>query len=695
MDQLLFGAAYYDEYMPTDRIDTDVEMMKAAGITVVRIAESTWSSLEPQPGVFDFTHVDRALDAFEAAGIHVIVGTPTYAVPAWLVQSYPEVLAVTNRGEGRYGARQIMNIANPTYRFHAERVIRRLMERTAHRPGVIGFQIDNETKYYEAASNDVQRGFVKYLRAEFDDDLGALNDAFGLAYWSNRIDAWEDFPDVRGTINGSLGAEFAKYRRRLVEEFLGWQAGIVREYSRDDQFVTQNFDFDWSPGWSYGLQPSVDHFKAAATVDVAGVDIYHPTQSRLTGKEIAFGGDMTRSIKGGANYLVLETQAQGQIGWLPYPGQLRLQAYSHLASGADGLMYWHWHSIHNSFETYWKGLLSHDLETNPTYEEAGVFGREAAAAGDALLHLRKDNRVAIMVSNEALTALQWFTVETGFIDGVFGSSIGYNDVLRWVYDALFELNVEVDFVSADDPDLGRYALVVAPALYSAPESTITRLREHVEAGGHLVTTFRTAVADEHVTVWHDRAPHGLTETLGVTYNQFTRPDGVGLTLHGDLAEAASAQGVDDAPQAQRFMELLTTEGAEVLAGYDHPAYDGYAAITRHRPGGASGGGSALHLGTMTSPDLVRAALAVAVRDAGVWDWPHELAGTVTVRRGTNARGRELTYLLNYSAEAVMVDSPVAGRSVLRDVPVAFGDALTIGAWDLVALEGDAPEARKA
>jgi beta-galactosidase len=721
VDQLLFGAAYYDEYMPTDRIDTDVEMMKAAGITVVRIAESTWSSLEPQPGVFDFTHVDRALDAFEAAGIHVIVGTPTYAVPAWLVQSYPEVLAVTNRGEGRYGARQIMNIANPTYRFHAERVIRRLMERTAHRPGVIGFQIDNETKYYEAASRDVQRGFVKYLRAEFDDELGALNDAFGLAYWSNRIDAWEDFPDVRGTINGSLGAEFAKYRRRLVEEFLGWQAGIVREYSREDQFVTQNFDFDWSPGWSYGLQPSVDHFRAAATVDVAGVDIYHPTQSCLTGKEIAFGGDMTRSIKGGANYLVLETQAQGQIGWLPYPGQLRLQAYSHLASGADGLMYWHWHSIHNSFETYWKGLLSHDLETNPTYEEAGVFGREAAAAGDALLHLRKDNRVAIMVSNEALTALQWFTVETGFIDGVFGSSIGYNDVLRWVYDALFELNVEVDFVSADDPDLGRYALVVAPALYSAPESTITRLREHVEAGGHLVTTFRTAVADEHVTVWHDRAPHGLTETLGVTYNQFTRPDGVGLTLHGDLAEAVSAQGaagagaavpagaaahssaapgaadgtaveesapqgVTGSPQAQRFMELLTPEGAEVLAGYDHPAYDGYAAITRHRPG--SGSGSALHLGTMTSPDLVRAALSVAVRDAGLWDWPHELAGTVTVRRGTNARGRELTYLLNYSAEPVTLDSPVAGRSVLSDGGITVGDSITIGAWDLVVIEGD-------
>ena len=41
-----------------------------------------------------------------------------------------------------------------------------------------------------------------------------------LDYWSNRINAWEDFPDVRGTINGSLGAEFEKFQRTLVDEFL-------------------------------------------------------------------------------------------------------------------------------------------------------------------------------------------------------------------------------------------------------------------------------------------------------------------------------------------------------------------------------------------------------------------------------------------------------------------------------------------
>ena len=332
MEKLIYGTAYYDEYMPYDRLAEDVEMMKKAGINTVRIAESTWSTCEPQEGVFDFSHVERVLDAMEEAGIQVIIGTPTYAVPTWMVKAHPDVIATTKEGQGIYGARQIMDITHPVYRFYAERVIRKLMEVSAHRKCVIGFQVDNETKYYGTAGKNVQLGFVKYLREKFKDDLDAMNHEFGLDYWSNRINAWEDFPDVRGTINGSLGAEFEKYQRTLVDEFLGWQADIVSEYKRPEQFITHNFDFEWR-GYSYGVQPDVNHFKAAKKLTLAGVDIYHPTQDDLTGAEIAFGGDMTRSLKND-NYLVLETEAQGYPGWTPYKGQLRLQAYSHLASGA-------------------------------------------------------------------------------------------------------------------------------------------------------------------------------------------------------------------------------------------------------------------------------------------------------------------------------------------------------------------------
>ena len=228
MNKLLYGVAYYYEYLPYDRLDEDIKMMKAAGINVVRIAESTWSTYEKQEGQFDFSTVTKVLDAMEEAGIDVIIGTPTYAVPSWLVKMDPTVLAVTHQGEGVYGARQIMDITNPNYLKYGERVIRKLLEVCRDRKCIIGFQLDNETKYYDTAGPNVQAAFVEYLKEKFNGSTDAMNAAFGLDYWSNRVDNWEDFPDVRGTINGSLGAEFDKFRRGLVTEFLTWQSNIVK-----------------------------------------------------------------------------------------------------------------------------------------------------------------------------------------------------------------------------------------------------------------------------------------------------------------------------------------------------------------------------------------------------------------------------------------------------------------------------------
>ena len=50
MDKILYGVAYYDEYMPYDRVEKDMEMIASAGMNVIRIAESTWSTWEPQEG---------------------------------------------------------------------------------------------------------------------------------------------------------------------------------------------------------------------------------------------------------------------------------------------------------------------------------------------------------------------------------------------------------------------------------------------------------------------------------------------------------------------------------------------------------------------------------------------------------------------------------------------------------------------
>src|ERR1700733_7993840 len=205
---ILFGAASYEEYSPTARLDEDVRMMKATGITVIRIAESTWGTLEPQEGVFDFSHVDRVLNAMDKAGIKVIVGTPTYAIPTWLAREHPDVLVVTPRGPAQYGRRQNMDITNPNFRAAAQRVLLALIDRVKDHPCVIGYQLDNETKSYDTSGPNVQAAFVQWMRARYP-DLAVLNKEFGLDYWSNRINRWEDFPSVNGAINPSLTAAFA------------------------------------------------------------------------------------------------------------------------------------------------------------------------------------------------------------------------------------------------------------------------------------------------------------------------------------------------------------------------------------------------------------------------------------------------------------------------------------------------------
>jgi len=673
MKKLLYGAAYYDEYMPYDRLQQDVAMMKKAGINTVRIAESTWSTCEPQEGVFDFSHVERVMDAMEEAGINVIIGTPTYAIPTWMVKSHPDVMAETVKGRGIYGARQIMDITHPVYRFYAERVIRKLMECTAHRKCVIGFQVDNETKYYGTAGKNVQEKFVKYLRKKFNNDLDAMNYEFGLDYWSNRINAWEDFPDVRGTINGSLGAEFEKFQRTLVDEFLSWQADIVNEYRREDQFITHNFDFEWR-GYSYGVQPDVNHYHAAKALTIAGTDIYHPTQDDLTGAEIAFGGDMTRSLKRD-NYLVLETEAQGYPGWTPYKGQLRLQAYSHLASGANSVMYWHWHSIHNSFETYWRGLLSHDMQENAPYREACIIGNEFFRLGSHLVNLKKKNDVAILVSNEALTALKWFGIEA---TAAGDNGIGYNDVVRWLYDALFKMNIECDFVWPESDNLDQYKAIFVPALYAAPDELLEKLKQYTANGGTLVATFKTAFANENVKVSHEMQPHILSNCFGISYQQFTFPKNTGLS--GSIINGI-AKGADEEAEAKVFMELLMPQEAEVLASYDHYNWKEYAAITKNH----YRKGTAIYIGCMTDDNTLKAVLTEALNSADVeipeYSWP------VIIRKGTNDLGKCVRYILNYSAEEQnVVYHGADGTELFSEESVQDGDTVTVLPWNVKIIE---------
>jgi beta-galactosidase len=656
--ELLFGAAYYDEYMPYDRVDEDMRLMKAAGMNVIRIAESTWSTWEPQDNIYDFTHLHRMMKAAVKHDIKVIIGTPTYAIPSWLAKKHPEIMSFNKNGQEIYGHRQLTDITNPDYLFHAERIIRHLMEEIKDYPNVIGFQLDNETRSAGAASPRTQALFVARMREKYP-DIKDFNHEFGLDYWSNRIDSWEDFPDIRGTINGSLSAAYKRFLRDCITEFLTWQAKILREYMTPGQFITHNFDYSWIE-YSFGIQPEVNQFDAAQCMDVAGVDIYHLSQDDLDGSTIAFGGAVGRSLKKD-NYLVLETQSQGKLSWLPYPGQLRLQAFSHLASGANSVMYWNWHSIHNSFESYWKGILSHDLQPHATYRELAAFGKEVRNIEVHLLNLKKTCRAAIIVNNESLTGLEEFPISDDF---------GYNNVVRWMYDACYEINLECDILSVQDNFEG-YTLLFVPALYSASDETITKLKEYTKQGGHMILGFKSGFSDDELKIYSNLQPHGLTECIGASYDQFTRPANVSL----QYADSDVLYHVSE------WMELICPDSADVWASYIHPYWGKYAAVTHNK----YGAGTATYVGCYMEKSGLKTLIKRICKVSGISLPDYEFP--IIRKEGINDLGKRVHYYFNYSSEMrSFVYDGEAGYNLLDNQQVKPQNQCVLKAWDLMIVE---------
>ena len=691
--EFLYGAAYYEEYMPYERTETDFRLMKEAGMNVIRIAESTWSTWEPEDGRFDFTHLQHMLSCALQYDIKVIVGTPTYAIPAWLSNKYPDIMSYGPDGRALYGHRQLFDLTNPDYLRHAERIIRRLMEEVKDHPAVIGYQLDNETRSAGAASPDTQKLFVAQLKKKYP-DTNEFNREFGLDYWSNRIDRWEDFPDIRGTINGSLSAAYKRFLRECITNFLHWQAGIIKEYKREDQFITHNFDYSWDNA-SIGIQPEVDQLSAAQCMDIAGCDIYHPMQDRLDGATIAFGGAVARSLKK-TNYLVLETQSQGNTRWLPYPGQLRLSAYSHIANGANSVMYWNWHSIHNAIESYWKGILSHDLTPHETYYELKSFRKEMLPIESHLKSLRKDNKAAILVDNASLTGLDEFPIS---------DHLNYNEILRHIFDTCHKMNLECDLVYKTD-SFENYQLLIVPALYSASDAVLENICHYVENGGHLLLGFKSAFSDDEIKIYPDAQPHHLTECIGATYDRFTIPEHVGLTFTDNLPALkhtvhlsqnnllqtdasqidlsqndAAKNSYTNQYKVTEWMELVTPTTAKVWAYYVHPYWGEYAAVTHN----SYGKGTATYVACHTEQAALQIILSRICDIAGITLPAYRFP--IIVKCGINEYNKTLQYILNYSSRPQDITYiGKDGTDLLTKTSIHAGEAVTIKPWDLIIVE---------
>ncbi|HTQ60108.1 MAG TPA: beta-galactosidase [Candidatus Solibacter sp.] len=678
---ILYGAAYYNEYMPADlqpgRLEKDVALMKAAGITVVRMGESTWSLWEPSDGHFEYAWMDRVVDAMGKAGIKVIMGTPTYSIPTWMAHEHPEILA-RPLGDGYvgYGMRQNMDFDNPKYRIYAERVITNLVTHYKSNPAVIGWQIDNETSGYGASNPDVFAGFVEHLKKKFG-TTDALNKAWFLNYWGQDVNDWADMPTRDNATSTSYKLEWERWQHIRVANFLGWQAALVRKYRRPDQFVTHDFGGMMGGGTD---EPTV-----AASLDVVANNPYHGTQDHMDGAWQALQGDFARSLKH-SNFLVTETNAQ-TIGWdsagqyPPYDGQLRLDVYTHVSSGANMVEYWHWHSIHAGQETYWKGVLSHDLQPNRAYAEVSRVAHELLKIGPELANMQIHNEVAILYSVDSSKAIDFMPFDRGLEPGWTAGRFfrGYNAIADQLHNSLYFANVGSDFVfpSVTAAELAKYKLLIVPCLYVADDTLLNRISEYVRNGGHVLMTFKSGFTNENSAVRWELAPGPLRTAAGFTYQEFSNLEHP-LALRGDPFHVG-----EENDKVRLWAEFLQLETAKPLVYFDHPFFGRWPAITLNH----YGSGTLLYEGTAVSDKLQDAIVLDSLKEAGLASSDQQLPSTVRVKHGLTQDGHKLHYFLNYSASpATMTYSYPIGTDLLSGKSIAQGEQTTLAPWDLIIVK---------
>ena len=253
----------------------------------------------------------------------------------------------------------------------------------------------------------------------------------------------------------------------------------------------------------------------------------------------------------------------------------------------------------------------------------------------------------------------------------FSDDVDYMTVLNQMYEALYQLNVEPDFVQPEDANLSRYKVLLVPPLYSASDEVLERLSRFVQEGGQVLMAFKSGFTNEHSTVRVVMAPGPLRAAAGFHYQDFT-------SLGEPLKLTPNPFGIGQQNSASVWAEFLVPDTAEVLASYDDP-YWKFPAITRNK----YGRGTLTYEGTFVSDTLQREVIRDVLRRSGLTGPDQSLSADVKVRHGRNAQGKLLHYYLNFSGTEQSFAYPYGnGSDLLTKADVRQGKTLTLKPWDL-------------
>ncbi|MER6478511.1 beta-galactosidase [Streptomyces filamentosus] len=665
LTRLAFGGDYNPEQWPESVWQEDVRLMQEAGVTLVSVGIFSWALLEPERGRYDFGWLDRVLDLLHAHGIRVDLGTPTVAPPAWFYRAHPEALPVTAEGVRlAYGSRGTICHSSPAYREAAARITTELARRYAGHPALALWHVHNE--YGVPVSACYCDGCAAHFRRWLDGTYGsveAVNEAWGTAFWGQRYGSYEEILPPRATATVGNPAQRLDYRRfadaTLRENFRA-ERDILHELSPGIP-VTTNFMTALSQC------DSIDYWAWGREVDLVTNDHYLITDGRRTHVNLAMAADLTRSVAGGAPWLLLEHSTSG-VNWQPRnpakrPGEMARNSLAHVARGSEGAMFFQWRQGRRGAEKFHSAMVPHGGTDTRIWREVVALGADL----EALEEIRGSRTVP-----DVAMLWDWHSWWAQSLEWRPNEAHDARERADSFYETLYDRHLTVDFAHPE-ADLSAYPLVVVPALYLMTEAAGQNLREYVENGGTLVVSYFSGIVDEHDAVHPGAYPGALRDVLGLTVDEWSPlldHQRVGITGPGGAALTGDV-----------WTEFVRPRGAETVWTYaDGPAAGG-PAVTRHR----LGRGTAWYVSTRLDAASLDAIVAAASEDAGVPDRA-ALPRDVEVVRRAGADGLHLFVLNHTDAEAkVALDDP--GTELLTGGAVSGTLAVPAGGVRVVRLEG--------